>query len=171
MVRVDFSNLTPVEDILGYYPWEVMLQQGYHWMDRYGQAYWIEDMSENHLENALRFAQHACRVRANFFWRGAMMMNGEMAMDTMEGMAIRYEEYDVPLVKSLQKALHEKRGEYHNITYWDLTPDNFRYYLESEATVHIVAVSTLGRYMGEEEDGSVDETAEKIDPRDQSRRL
>lgn len=157
MVRVDFSNLTPVEDILGYYPWEVMLQQGYHWMDRYGQAYWIEDMSEDYLENALRFAQHACRVRANFFWRSAMMMNGDMAIDTMEGMAIRYEEYNVPLVKGLTKALCVKRDEPHGITYWDLMPDNIRYYLELEATAHIVAVSTLGRYMGEEEDGSVDE--------------
>lgn len=107
-VRVDFSS---IKEPLDNYPWITMLNQGYHWMDKYGDAHWIQDMSTEYLENALRYAEAACRSVSNRWWRFAFMLNGEMAIDEAERTAMKYDEYDVPLVKGLAAELARRRGE------------------------------------------------------------
>ena len=119
-LRVDFSSVKPE---LTNYPWEVMLEQGFHWMDKYGDAHWIDDMDESYLENALRFAMRACQLMSHDWWSFAMRLNGEMAMDSAEREADRFGEYDVPLVKGLRRALARKKGEEFWVNDWELEGD------------------------------------------------
>lgn len=120
MPRVDFSTMPePLVD----YPWEVMLEQGFHWMDRYGEAHWIEDMSEAYLENALRYAQQACWGIASSWYRFAMALGGDMAVMSAESQAARFEDLDLPLVKGLKRALAIKRGEEYFVEDWELEGD------------------------------------------------
>lgn len=116
-VRVDFSS---VKEPLETYPWPIMLNQGFHWMDKYGDAYWIPDMETDYLRNAIRFAESVCRSISNAWWRFAFSLRGEMAIDTAESIAMRYDEYDVPLVKGLARELGKREGNELLIEDWEL---------------------------------------------------
>lgn len=118
-IRVDFSSVTYKEPLENY-PWPIMLNQGYHWMDKFGDAHWIEDMETDYLRNAIRFAERACRQVSNRWWRFAFILNGEMAIDEAERIAMRYDEYDVPLVKGLARELARREGEELFLEDWEL---------------------------------------------------
>lgn len=128
-IRVDFSSIPNEADALVHYPWETMMEQGYHWMDRFGNAYWIRDMETSYLENALRFARHACRGMAYAWFLFAVSLNGEMAIDSAERYAGQYDDEDVPLIKGLRNELARRRGEdppygeYELSYYWDPIKD------------------------------------------------
>lgn len=105
MVRV---NLKQVPERLENYPWEVMLDQEYHWMDQFGNAHWIADMETSYIRNALPFAYHACRALASAWWNFAMVLRGDIAQWTAESTAMRYDDYDVPLVRALREELQRR---------------------------------------------------------------
>lgn len=102
-IRVNLKGIPYKE--LEAYPWETMLDQEYHWMDKYGNAHWIQDMDTDYLENALRFARRACRYLSSAWWDFAWHLNGEMATYHAEHMAMMYDEYRVPLVEALEREL------------------------------------------------------------------
>jgi len=139
VIRVDFSH---IPDELEAYPWRVMLQQGYHWMDKYGYAHWIPDMETSYLENALRFARHGCSAVARSWWWLAMRMNGEMAIDAAESYAMRYEEGDVPLIKGLENELARRAGESPPHSEWELSDG--RDFLEDQGYNHMDALQAMG---------------------------
>ena len=118
MPTVNFSS---IPDELPSYPWPIMLNQGYHWMDKYGMGHWIQDMSTGYLKNALHFAELACRQLSSAWWSFAFALNGEMAIAAAERYAMRYGEYDVPLVKGLEKELGIREGDERlDIGEWEL---------------------------------------------------
>lgn len=110
-----------------------MLRQGYHWMDKYGEAHWIADMSTPYLENALKYATFACRSVANTWWSFSMVLNGEMASDEAVRYAEQYDELDVPLIKGLRNELARRRGEEVLYDVWELSDwGDLRYYLQDD---------------------------------------
>jgi len=130
---------------LDYYPWDIMLRQGFHWMDRYGNAYWIEEMSTDYLQRALSVAKRGCRQVANLWWMFALGLNGEMAQDQAERTAMRYDEYDTPLVYGLEKELAKRQGlpvvDVEDDYY--LSQDLLGAYLENAGYAHMAAVLAI----------------------------
>ncbi len=107
MTRVDFSTI-PEE--LERYPWPIMLNQGYHWMDKYGEGYWIEDMETSHLENCIPFAYSACSSMATLWMEFAITLGGEHAQDAADHIMDRYIDYDVPLIRGLENELARRNN-------------------------------------------------------------
>ena len=140
MVKV---NLAAAPEPLEFYPWDVMLQQGFHWMDKYGDAHWIPDMDERYLHNALRFAKMACHGVSNGWWDFAMMLNGEMATEMAMSTAERYDEYDVPLVKGLMNAIADKIEKPKAFEQWELEGNDWTMYMESEGMNHMAVIQAL----------------------------
>lgn len=147
-MKIDF---TKVPQELDRYPWPIMLKQGYHWMDRYGEAHWIPDMSTSYLENALRFAKVACRGIANEWWNLAMIMNGEMAIDQAERYASRYDSCEMPLVRGLENELARRRGEEPPYDEWQLS-DPYDY-LEDKGYDYMDFIRSLGALVPVNEQG------------------
>ncbi len=107
MPRVDFSTIP--EEIEGY-PWPIMLNQGYHWMDKYGTGYWIEDMTTSHLENAIPFVYSACNALATQWMEFAMSLHGVHAGDAADHMMQKYISYDVALIRGLENELARRNN-------------------------------------------------------------
>ena len=140
MVKV---NLAAAPEPLEFYPWDVMLQQGFHWMDKYGDAHWIPDMDVSYLYNALRFAKMACHGVSNGWWDFAMMLNGQMATEMAMNTAERYNGYDVPLVKGLMNAIAKREGLIKPFQRWELEGDDWTMFMESEGMNHMAVIQAL----------------------------